>query len=95
MKYDEIEKKVHLYRGLKGTAKKYREMIDRIHAEKEDFRVEKIAYTTRGDIEYLNLNCHRTIPYHYIAEGLQDALVGIDEEIKQLKAELEAINIEV
>ena len=95
MKYDKIEQKVQSYRWLQGIAKEYREMIDRIHAEKEYFRVEKIAYTARGDMRYLDLNCHRTIPYHYIAEGLQEALAGIDEEIKQLKAELEAINIEV
>ena len=53
-------------------------MIDRIHAEKDYFRVEKIAYTARGDMQYLDLNCHRTIPSHYIAEGLQEALDGIE-----------------
>ena len=95
MKYDEIEQKVQSYRWLEGIAKEYREMIDRIHAEKEYFRVEKIAYTARGDMQYLDLNCHRTIPYHYIAEGLKVALIGIDEEINKLKEELEAINIEV
>ena len=95
MKYDEIEKKVQNYRWLVRIAKEYRELIDRIHAEKEHFRVEKIAYTARGDMRYFDLNCHRTIPYHYIADGLQEALAGIDEEIKQQKAELEAINIEV
>ena len=70
-------------------------MIDRIHAEKDYFRVEKIAYTARGDIQYLDLNCHRTIPGHYIADGLKEALAGIDEELKQLKAELEEMNIEL
>ena len=95
MKYDEIEQKVQSYRWLQCIAKEYREMIDRIHAEQEYFRVEKIAYTARGDMQYLDLNCHRTIPGHYIADGLKEALVGIDEEIKQLKAELGAINIEV
>ena len=72
MKYDEIEQKVQSYRWLEGIAEEYRKMIDRIHAEKEYFRVEKIAYTARGDMRYLDLNCHRTIPYHYIADGLQD-----------------------
>ena len=95
MKYDEIEQKVQSYRWLKSIAKDYREMIDLINREKEHLRVEKIAYTARGDMQYLDLNCHRTIPGHYIADGLKDALVGIDEEIKQLKAELEAINIEL
>lgn len=95
MKYDEIEQKVQSYRWLEGIAKKYREMIDRIHAEKEYFRVEKIAYTARGDMQYLDLNCRRTIPYQYILEGLKAALICIDEEINQLKEELEAINIEV
>lgn len=95
MKYDEIEQKVQSYRWLEGIAKKYLEMICRIQAEKEYFRVESIAYTARGDIQHLDLNCHRTIPNHYIEEGLRDALVGINKEIKQLKAELEAINIEV
>ena len=95
MKYDEIEQKVQSYRWLKSIAKDYREMIDRIHAEKDYFRVEKIAYTARGDMQYLDLNCHRTIPGHYIADGLREALIGIDEEIKQLKVELEAINIEL
>lgn len=95
MKYDEIEQKVQSYRWLQGIAKEYREMIDRIHAEKEYFRVEKIAYTARGDMQYLDLNCHRTIPSHYIAEGLQEALAGIEDEIKQLAAEMKAIDIEL
>ena len=95
MKYDEIEKKVQSYRWLEEIAKDYRAMINRINAEKDYFRVEKIAYTARGDMQYLDLNCHRTIPWHYIADGLKEALIGIDEEIKQLKAELEAINIEL
>ena len=59
MKYDEIEQKVQSYRWLEGIAKEYREMIDRIHAEKEYFRVEKIAYTARGDMRYFDLNCGR------------------------------------
>ena len=95
MKYDEIEQKVQSYRWLESIAKEYREMIDLINREKEHFKVEKIAYTARGDMQYLDLNCHRTIPWHYIADGLKEALTGIDEEIKQLKAELEAINIEL
>jgi hypothetical protein len=95
MKYEEIENKVQSYRWLEGIAEEYRAMIDRINAEQEYFRVEKIAYTARGDMQYLDLNCHRTIPGHYIADGLKEALIGIDEEIKQLKAELEAINIEL
>ena len=95
MKYDEIEKKVQSYRWLESIAKEYRAMIDHINSEQDYFKVKKIAYTARGDMRYLDMNCHRTIPYHYIAEGLQEALAGIDEEIKQLKAELEAINIEV
>jgi DNA-binding MarR family transcriptional regulator len=94
MKYDEIEKKVQSYRWLEGIAKEYREMIDRIHSEQDYFRVEKIAYTARGDMKYLDLNCLRTIPVRYIADGLKEALTGIDEELRQLKAELEAINIE-
>lgn len=95
MKYEEIEQKVQSYRWLESIAKEYRAMIDRINAEQEYFRVEKIAYTARGDMRYLDLNCHRTIPGHYIADGLKEALTGIDEELKQLKAELEAINIEL
>ena len=95
MKYDEIEQKVQSYRWLKSIAKDYREMIDRIHAEKDYFRVEKIAYTARGDMRYLDLNCHRTIPGHYIAEGLQEALAGIEDEIKQLEAVMKAIDIEL
>ena len=94
MKYDEIEEKVQSYRWLEGIAKEYRGMIDRIHSEQDYFRVEKIAYTARGDMKYLDLNRFRTIPAHYIADGLKEALTGIDEELRQLKAELEAINIE-
>ena len=95
MKYDEIERKVQSYRWLEGIAKDYRSMIDRINSEKDYFKVEKIWYTARGDMQHLDLNCHRTIPGHYIADGLKEALIGIDEEIKQLKAELEAINVEL
>ena len=95
MKYKEIELKVQSYRWLESIAKEYREMIDRINSEQEYFRVEKIAYTARGDMQYLDLNCHRTIPAHYIADGLKEALIGIDGEIKQIKEELAAINIDV
>jgi len=95
MKYDEIEKKVQSYRWLEGIAKEYRAMIDHINVEKEYFRVEKIAYTARGDMQYFDLNSHRTIPGHYIADGLKEALIGIDEEIKQIKKELKEINIEL
>ena len=95
MKYDEIEKKVQSYRWLESIAKEYRAMIDRINSEQDDFKVEKIAYTARGNMQFLDLNCHRTIPVHYIADGLKEALTGIDEELKQLKVELEEINIEL
>ena len=95
MKYNEIEQKVQSYRWLKSIAKDYREMIDRIHAEKDYFRVEKIAYMARGDMQYFDLNGHRTIPSHYIAEGLQEVLAGIEDEIKQLEAEMKAIDIEL
>jgi hypothetical protein len=95
MKYDEIEKKVQSYRWLESIAKEYRAMIDLIQREQDYFKVEKIAYTARGDMQYLDLNCHRTIPWHYIAAGLKEALTGIAKELKQLKAELEAINIEL
>jgi hypothetical protein len=94
MKYDEIKQKVESYRWLESIAKEYREMIDLIQREQEYFRVEKIAYTARGDMQYFDLNCHRTIPGRYIADGLKAALIGIDEELKQLKEELEEINIE-
>ena len=95
MKYDEIEQKVQSYRWLEEIAENYRAMIDRINSEQDYFKVEKIAYKARGDMRYLDLNCHRTIPWHYIADGLKDALTGIDEELKQLKAELEEMNIEL
>lgn len=94
MKYDEIKQKVESYRWLESIAKEYRAMIDLIQREQEYFRVEKIAYTARGDMQYFDLNCHRTIPGRYIADGLKAALIGIDEELKQLKEELEEINIE-
>jgi len=95
MKYVEIEQKVQSYRWLDGIAKEYRAMINRINAEQDYFKVEKIAYTARGDMQYLDLNCHRTIPGHYISDGLKEALTGIDEELKQLKAELKEMNIEL
>lgn len=95
MKYNEIENKVLSYRWLESISKEYREMLDHISSEQEYFRVEKIVYTARGDMQYFNLNCHHTISGHYIADGLKEALIGVDEEIKQLKTELEAINIEL
>lgn len=95
MKYDEIEQLVQSYRWLKRIAKDYRKMIDRIHAERDYFKVEKIAYTARGDMQYLDFNCHRTIPSHYIAEGLQETLAGIEDEIKQIETEMKAIGIEL
>jgi hypothetical protein len=95
MKYEEIEKKVQSCKWLEKIAKDYRAMIDRIDREQDYFKVEKIEYTARGDMQYLDLNCHRTIPGRYIADGLKEALIGIDADIKQIKAELEEMNIEL
>lgn len=95
MKYIVIEQKVQSYRWLAGIAKEYQAMINRINAEQDCFRVEKITYTARSDTKYLDLNCHRSIPAHYIINGLKEALIGINKELKQLKTELEAMNIEL
>ena len=97
MKYKEIEQKVLLCRQLESITEEYREIIDFIQKEQDRFRVDRIVYMMQGDKQKqcFDLNSQRTIPVHYIVEGLQDTLNGIDKEIKQLKAELKAMNIEL
>ncbi|MBQ8708852.1 MAG: hypothetical protein IJ523_12260 [Succinivibrionaceae bacterium] len=95
MKFEEIEKKVSNYRWLKEIAESYRKMIVLINREEDYFSIHSMEYSARGDVEKLNINCHRSIPPKYIRAGLSEALKGIEQEMEQISKELKEINIEV
>lgn len=95
MKYEEIEKMVSEYCWLRDIADNYRRMIACMEREQGYFRLYNLEYSARGDVEKFNINPHRSIPVKYLIEGLGVALSGIEEEIKQLKSKLDAINVEV
>lgn len=95
MKYEEIEKMVSEYCWLRDIADNYRRMIACMEREQEYFRLYSLEYSARGDVEKFDINAHRSIPVKYLIEGLGVALSGIEEEMKQLKSKLDAINVEV
>lgn len=95
MKYEEIEKMVSEYCWLRDIADNYRRMIACMEREQEYFRLYSLEYSARGDVEKFDINSHRSIPVKYLIEGLGVALSGIEEEMKQLKSKLDALNIEV
>lgn len=95
MKYEDIENMVSEYCWLLDIADKYRQMIACMEREQEYFRLHSLEYSARGDVRKFDINCHRSIPVKYLIEGLGVALSGIEEEMKQLKSKLDAINVEV
>ena len=95
MKFEEIEEKVSSYRWLKGIADNYQKMIDLMEREQDYFRLYKMQYAARGDLQVFDINPHRSIPVKYLQDGLREALKGIDQELAQLKSELKEWNIEV
>ena len=95
MKIEDIEEKVRSYRWLKDIADNYRNMIATMEREKDCFRLYKFAYATRGDTEVFDINPHRSIPVSYLQAGINDALRGIEDEMRQLASELNKINIEL
>ena len=88
MKFEELEKKMESYRWIRAIADEYRQAIQMIEAEKEYFRVEEILYSARSDTRQLHINCHRTIPYTFIRDGLNAAYANVLIELGELEEQL-------
>ena len=88
-KFEELSNKVRHYYWLCEIAKDYDGMIRLIDNEKDYFTIEGFSYSARGDVREFNVNCHRTIPYKYIRDGLADKLAEIKAEIAECEKDLD------
>ena len=92
MTIQEIEEKankIRTYRWLEKIKQDYLDMIARIEREGEYFIVRGIVFSARGDTEKFDINPHRSINSRFISEGLMGAVRKLDEEISQLKEDIE------
>lgn len=87
-RFEELQTKVNYYKWLKSIANNYHYMIRLIESEKDFFTIYSFSYAARGDVMPFNVNPHRTIPSSYIKQGLEDAVMGIEQEMKELETEL-------
>ena len=92
-KIDELENLIRHYRWLESIAKDYEGILEIIDREKDYFTIRGFSYSARGDARKFALNCHRTIPYTYIRDGIQSALDGIISELKECENKLKEYNI--
>ena len=92
MDYKELNDKIVTHKWLTSIANDYRNYIHLIETEKECFRIDSIKYSARGPIREMEINCHRTIPYQYILEGLKAALADVQREIDFLEDILKQVN---
>ena len=92
MTIQEIEEKankIRAYRWLEKIKQDYLDIIDRIEREGDYFIVRGIVFSARGDIENFDINSHRSIDSRFIHDGLMEAVQKLDEEISQLKEDIE------
>ena len=82
-KIDELENLIRHCRWLKSIAKDYENILEIIDREKDYFTIRGFSYSARGSVREFALNCHRSIPYTYIRDGIQSALDGIISELKE------------
>ena len=94
IKIDELEDLIRHYRWLEDIAKDYESILEMMDREKDYFRIHGFSYSARGDVCKFSLNCHRTIPYTYVRDGIQSALNGIISELKECENKLKDFNID-
>ena len=70
MKSAEYFDKVRHLEWLEAILRDYNENIDLIHREQDNFVVQGIRFTARGNGEVMNISSHYSIPYGYILNGL-------------------------
>ena len=88
----QIEEKHDLIRTLKWLERirgDYAKAIERIDKEGEHFTITGIGFESHNEGEVIHINPHRTINPRYIRNALSLAVKGLNEEIKQLKKEIE------
>ena len=85
---EKLQTKIDHYKWLSDIADKYRNMIKLIESEKDFFVIYGFSYAARGDIRDFDINPNRTISNSYIKQGLEDAVKGVEQEIKELETEL-------
>lgn len=91
MKSNEYLDKLRKLGWLKSISGQYRDHLELIEKEKENYTIRGIGYTARSDDRVFNLNPHRPIPYKYLYDGLKETLDGINKEIEQMEKELKTV----
>ena len=79
---------------LQGIIRDYREHIALIERHGDNFVVQGIGYSARGD-GVMYLNSHRSIQPGFILDALKDALQGVEQEYEDLKRDLEIVEVEL
>ena len=95
MKSEEYFNKVKHLDWLEAILRDYNENIDLIHREQDNFVVQRIRFTARGNGMGMNINSHYSIPYGYILNGLTEVTMKLEREIQDLKDELKCVMVEL
>ena len=75
---------------LQGIIRDYREHIDLVERHGDNFVVQGIGYSARGE-GVIHFNSHRSIKPGFILDALKDALQRVEKEYDDLKRYLESV----
>ena len=92
MTIGQIEKKydrIRTLRWLEGIRDGYVKAIARIDKEGEHFTITGIGFRAHSEVEVIDINPHRSIHPNFLRNGLAHAVNELNEEIEQLKNEIE------
>ena len=79
---------------LQGIIRDYREHIALMEKHGDDFVVQGIGYSARGE-GVIHFNSHRSIQPGFILDALKDALQRVEQEYEDLKRDLERVEVEL
>ena len=80
---------------MESIERLYSGYLNRMDKEKENFVIQSIGFTARGDGEKMQINPHFPIPYNYIYVGLNAARITLIDEIKELRGKLKMVSVEL
>ena len=95
MKSTEYIEQIRKLEWMESVERLYSEYLNRMDKEKENFVIQSIGFTARGDGEKMQINPHFPIPYNYICAGLNAARVALNDEIKELRGKLKTVSVEL
>ena len=91
------EEYIDAYRKLSwlvGIIRDYREHIELVERHGDNFVVQGIGYSARGE-GVMHFNTHRSIKPGFILDALKDALQRVEQEYADLKRDLEKVEVEL